>query len=110
MCFLANAGKTGGLSPGRRLGPLVSGPVRGGEAGLDPGCPTDDATDGVGVGVGVGSGVPLVQAVNTAAIAAIAHNRARTRTSSCRHLAARHEVTAAVDIEAQPARSARALA
>lgn len=85
MCCLAMALSTGGFSPGRTPGPVVSGPVRAGEAvgaGADEDEGDEDGDiDGDGAPeVGGAAGSPwLVQlASSTAAAADIARDRRNT--------------------------------
>lgn len=78
VCFLANAGYTGGFSPGRTFGPVVCGPVRGAE-GVALLTALVGTWRGVGVGVGVlvPSALPLVHAASIPAITPNARNRKR---------------------------------
>jgi hypothetical protein len=80
---LAKAGYTGGFSPGRTLGPVVSGPVDVGAGALLVVAEVRGGEDGDGVGRGSAS--PLVQAASNPAIAPIASNRKRTARSLQAH-------------------------
>jgi hypothetical protein len=78
VCCFASSGNTGGFSPGRTFGPVVSGPVRLGVAGVEDGATDDGRVLGVGAGVGSGSAPPPLQAASNPAISPIASNRIPT--------------------------------